>query len=157
MLFIGGSCLGEQSFLRWWVTLMSFTCFIQFNSRVVRNEKSKGWLPTDSYTFHPRKEKIICAVQMRSHCFTCWVPCRLHCKAKACRVFGVQNQLIKDVSGETKGETWLKLLATVLESFIFLSGCLAAIHGVAFKVSLMQTQCLRLLWWGCLRAHFSDT
>jgi len=68
--------------------------------------------------------------------------------------FSVQNQFIKDISGETKGEKRWKLRVIILENFIFLSGCLAAIHGVALGV---QTQCVRLPWWGCLGARFSDT
>lgn len=55
-------------------------------------------------------------------------------RAKVSCGFIVQNQFIKDTSGETKGETSLKLLVIILESLIFLPGCLAAICEVTLRV-----------------------
>lgn len=126
----------------------------------MRNEKFKGWLPVDSYTLHPRKEKVICALQMRTNEDSLFnllgaLQALLQSRCVSCG-FSVRNRFIKDTSGETNGETWFKVLAIILESFTFLSGFLDAIHGVALRVALMRTPCLRLLWWGCLGARFRD-
>lgn len=144
MLFIGGS---------WWVTLISFTCFIQFHSRIMRNEKSRS--PVGSSTLHLR-QKIICAVQMSSHSFTCWVPCRLHCRAKVYHVFLPRRTNLRyKWWNRSRNMIWTATsYIRKLDLSVRLPGCL---HGVALRVSLMQTQCPRLPWWGCLGAYFGDT